>query len=102
MTLETRIVRQAISRLQEDGYVLVSCHDGENRYEAPQDTTPRAALNAAMDAALGTDYARFNLSKGEGNHCSILAVWGNGEDVISDCSANTEEEMDRIEDLILA
>ena len=102
MTIETRIVRQAISRLQADGYVLVSCHDGQDKYSVPQDTTPSAQVNAAMDAVMGTDYAHYFLEKPGGLRCALTAVWGNGEDVISDYSASSDAEMDRIEDLIFA
>ena len=92
--VELRVVERALNRLSNDGYQVVQASDGEVRYKVRH-------AQEALDVADGGDMAVFFLEK-PGHHCSLFAVWGNGEDVISDFSADCEAELDRISDLIYA
>jgi carbamate kinase len=89
---EVRIVERALNRLTSDGYQVVLASDGGTRYKVNH-------AQEALEAASGADEACFFLEKAE-HHCTLFIVWGNGEDVICDYSADSNAELDRIEELI--
>jgi hypothetical protein len=89
---EVRIVERALNRLASDGYQVVLASDGGARYKVNN-------VQKALEAADGSDEAYFYLEKAD-HHCTLFVVWGNGEDVITDYSADSGAELDRLEDII--
>jgi hypothetical protein len=89
---EVHTVRTALHQLGTLGYKVVASSDGVTRYI-------RNDVEAHLKAADGTDQAAFFLEK-PGHHCSLFVVWGLGGDCIADISADSDAELDRIDEVI--
>jgi hypothetical protein len=92
---EKKIVRKTARALLLAGYDL-GVFDGE------QMTVPRTRSIETVMGALGTtemDTLRVLEPAGD-RIASVLLIWGNGEDVISDIAAPTEEQMEMVEGII--
>ena len=92
---EKSIVSQAINRLKGIGYVVRIASDGVTRYVIGDDVPTRSVIERAD----GTEQATFHLER-PGHHCSLFVVWGLGEDVIADFSADSADELDLVDTLI--
>lgn len=80
--IETTICNRLVTRAIEAGYA-VTVYDGEEF--ALRNSRDRAAIKAAM---FSTDSDRLYFWNGRDMLGSILLIYGNGEDVISDYSDN--------------
>jgi hypothetical protein len=89
---EIHTVRTALHQLENAGYKLAASSDGVTRYV-------RGDVEAHLQAADGTEQAMFFLEK-PGHHCSLFVVWGLGGDCIADISADCDDELDKIDELI--
>jgi hypothetical protein len=78
---EQTIVRKVLKAVLAAGY-SVRVHDGEELH--PMTTVE----SEAWDALGNTDIDRLYIHAGEPRVGSILFVWGNGEDIVSDASWN--------------
>lgn len=92
---EQHIVAQAINRLKGIGYVVRIASDGDTRYVIGDDIPTQSVINRAD----GTDQAVFHLER-PGHHASLFVVWGLGEDVIADVSADSADELERVDELV--
>ncbi len=92
---EKTIVAQAINRLKGIGYVVRIASDGVTRYVIGDDVPTQSVIERAD----GTDQAVFHLER-PGHHASLFVVWGLGEDVIADVSADSADELERIDTLV--
>lgn len=78
---EQAIVRKVLKAVLAAGY-SVRVHDGEELH-------PMTMVESEAWNALGnTDIDRLYIHAGEPRVGSILFVWGNGEDIVSDYSWN--------------
>ena len=92
---EQNLVAQAINRLKGIGYVVRIASDGETRYVIGDDVP----TSSVIDRADGTEQATFHLER-PGHHCSLFVVWGLGEDVVADMSADSADELELIDELV--
>ena len=92
---EQSTVAQAINRLKGIGYVVRIASDGVTRYVIGDDVPTRSVIERAD----GTEQAVFHLER-PGHHCSLFVVWGLGEDVVADFSADSADELELIDTLI--
>jgi hypothetical protein len=89
-TIEARIAESVVDAALALGY-QISVNDGE-------ETTLRRSVDrkAILNALRTTDQDFLFFSKGTQNFGFIWLVWGNGEDLISDCTSSDEiQEIDK-------
>jgi hypothetical protein len=92
---EKTIVAQAINRLKGIGYVVRIASDGVTRYVIGDDVPTQSVINRAD----GTYQAVFHLER-PGHYASLFVVWGLGEYVIADVSADSADEQEMVEKLV--
>ena len=92
---EKSTVAQAINRLKGIGYVVRIASDGVTRCVIGDGVPTRSAIERAE----GADQAVFHLER-PGHHCSLFVVWGLGEDCIADVSADSVDELERVDELV--
>jgi hypothetical protein len=92
---EKKIVRKAARAILLAGYDI-GVFDGEEL------TVPRTSNIETVMKALGTtemDTLRVLEPAGD-RVASVLLIWGNGEDVISDIAASTDEQIEMVDAII--
>ena len=91
---ERRYAITLIQSLIDAGWSVIGGSDGCTRYRA-RDRSP-AELLGLID---GTEAACIHFQRGE-DSCTLSLVWGLGEDLLADYSANTVAVLDEITALI--
>lgn len=92
---EKKIARKAAKTLLGAGYHL-GVHDGEETT-----VTATTDLEQVMGALATTDMDNLRVFRPNGERVgTVLLIWGNGEDLISDVGAPNDAALDEIEGVI--
>lgn len=91
---ERRYAITLIQSLIDGGWSVIGGSDGCTRYRA-RDRSPAELL----DLVDGTETACIHFQRGD-DSCTLSLVWGLGEDLLADYSANTVAVLDEITALI--
>jgi hypothetical protein len=93
MKHDDQFIRKTIAVLTENGYSILSVHDGEERFNLP-------SHKEAFEVLTSVDESRMTIIK-DGERVTLYFVLGNSPgETLSDAGGTSDEAMDKVFEII--